>query len=60
MKNYDSVLDEMGTIIPDGINYMENFKDSNAKTNFVKSILDVEKQNKQTNEKAEQNYENEL
>lgn len=53
MKNYDSILDEMGTIIPNGIKYIDNFQDMKAKENFVKSIMEMQ------NEKGNLAQENE-
>ena len=44
MKDYDSVLDEMGSIIPEGIYYMEHFEDENARNEFINAIEEVQNQ----------------
>ena len=53
MKDYDSILDEMGTIIPDGIEYMSNFENENAKDKFISAIEKVQNQQETQNQQIE-------
>ena len=53
MKDYDSILDEMGTIIPDGIEYMSNFENENAKDKFISAIEKVQSQQQKQNKQIE-------
>ena len=57
MKNYDSILDDMGTVIPDGLKYMENFEDENAKNNFIKALEDLDNQQEKALEDDEMGLE---
>ena len=53
MKDYDSILDEMGTIIPDGIEYMSNFENEDAKNKFINAIEEVQNQQQAQNKQIE-------
>lgn len=49
MKNYDSVLDDMGDVIPAGLTYYDRFdnNDEKAKNDFVKAVEEYEQSEKQ-------------
>ena len=53
MKDYDSVLDEMGSIIPEGIYYMDHLEDENARNEFISAIEKVQKQQEVQNKQIE-------
>lgn len=64
MKEYTSIITEMGNVIPDGIKYWENIEkdkdDSNytiTKSNFIKSVEGFEKQEEKTVENEEMEIE---
>ena len=49
MKNYDSVLDDMGDVMPAGLTYYDRFdnNDEKAKNDFVKAVEEYEQSEKQ-------------
>lgn len=53
MKNYESVLEELGTVIPNGVEYMYDMENEEKKEEFIKSIQELkdrEKQEKKIND----------
>jgi hypothetical protein len=43
----------MGSIIPEGIYYMEHFEDENARNEFINAIEEVQNQQKAQNKQIE-------